>query len=211
MVLVACEESQVVCKAFRGLGHEAYSCDIIPCSGGHPEWHIQGDALKILNDGWDLLIAHPPCTRICNSGVSWLNRRNLWDEMREASVFFRKFIDAPVKHICVENPIPHKYAMEIIGQRYAQTIQPWQFGDDASKRTCLWLRNLPKLKPTDVIVKTRYANQTPSGRDKTGPSPERARIRSKTYQGIADAMADQWSAYMANKNHIIQASIPFAP
>jgi len=185
-VLIACEESQEVCKAFRELGHEAFSCDILPCSGGHPEWHIQDDILKHLNDGWDLMIAHPPCTRLCNSGVMWLEKRDLWDDMKESAVFFRKLYDAKIKKKCIENPIPHKYAMEIIKEKYSQIIQPWMFGHGETKATCLWLQGLPILKSTNIV----------SGRfqrlHRLPPSKERAMLRSKTYPGIAKAMAEQW-------------------
>ena len=189
-VLVACEESQAVTIAFRNKGHEAYSCDILPCSGRHPEWHIQGDAIKALrSEVWDLVIAHPPCTRLANSGVRWLSERNLWDELFEAAKFFNKFIlYGKLGHkIAIENPIPHKYAKSELNAQYNQIIQPWQFGHGESKATCLWLFNLPKLIPTNVVL----------GRDqniwKCPPGPERAKLRSKTFPGIAKAMATQWS------------------
>lgn len=149
-VLIACEESQTVCKEFRAMGHEAYSADILDCSGGHPEWHIKGDVLKILNDGWDLMIGHPPCTRLANSGVRWLKERNLWSELKEATIFFNKLQNASIDKICLENPIPHKYAVSGIG-KYNQLIQPYQFGHPETKATCLWLKNLPKLTPTNIV------------------------------------------------------------
>ena len=193
-VLVACEESQEVCKAFRALGHESYSCDLLPASGGHPEWHIQDDACKILiSQKWDLVIAHPPCTRLANSGVRWLAERNLWKEMREASEFFYFFevYGRAGNRIAIENPIPHKYAIEKIG-KYNQIIQPWQFGHGEKKATCLWLFGLSKLQPTNIV----------SGREqkiwKMPPSEDRAKLRSKTYPGIAAAMASQWSEYILN-------------
>ena len=184
-VLVACEESQVVCIAFRNKGHEAYSCDIQPCSGGHPEWHIQGDVLEHLNDGWDLMIAHPPCTRLCNSGVRWLAERSLWQEMRDAANFFRQFLIAGqvIPKIAIENPIPHKYACL---PKYDQIIHPWMFGHGETKATCLWLRGLPKLTPTNIV----------EGREqriwKLPPGAMRSKMRSKTFEGIANAMAEQW-------------------
>lgn len=186
-VLVACEESQTVCKAFRNIGHEAYSCDLVDCSGGHPEWHIKGDAIEQAYSGnYDLMIAHPPCTRLCNSGVCWLDKRNLWDEMTQGALFFKKLMDAPIKHKAIENPIPHKYALQIIGRKYDQIIQPWQFGHGETKATCLWLENLPLLASTNTVT----------GREqrlhKLPPSPDRAKLRSKTYEGIAKAMANQW-------------------
>ena len=187
-VLIACEESQAVCIEFRKLGIEAYSCDILPSSGGHAEWHIQGDAIKEAYSGkYDLMIAHPPCTRLCNSGVCWLNKRNLWDEMREGAHFFKALLSAPIKHKAIENPIPHKYALEIIGRKYDQIIQPWQFGHGETKATCLWLENLPKLKPTNIVEgREQRLHRLP-------PGPERAKLRSKTYQGIAQAIATQYS------------------
>jgi len=184
-ILIACEESQTVCKAFRKKGHEAFSCDILPCSGGHPEWYLQGDVLEQLDKGWDMMIAHPPCTRLCNSGVMWLEKRNLWKDMEEATTFFNKLLNAKIPKICVENPIPHKYGIKT---KYSQLIQPWQFGHGETKATCLWLKNLPLLKPTNIV----------SGREqrlhKLPPSKDRAFLRSKTFQGIADAMAEQWSS-----------------
>lgn len=197
-VLVACEESQEVCKAFRALGHEAYSCDLLPCSGGHPEWHIQGDVRKVLFKGdWDLVIAHPPCTRLCNSGVSWLEKRNLWTEMYEACSFFNLFkswyqVNPAERKLAIENPIPHKYAKEIIGN-YSQIIQPWQFGHGEMKATCLWLYGLSPLASTDVVEgREQRLHRLP-------PSSERARLRSKTYPGIAKAMANQWSEFQLQK------------
>jgi len=181
-ILVACEESGTVRDAFRKLGHDAYSCDILPNAS---PYHIQGDVLEHLEDGWDLMIAHPPCTRLCNSGVMWLDRRNLWDDLKKAWQFFNSLKAANIDRICVENPIPHKYAREHIG-KYTQLIQPWQFGHGETKATCLWLKNLPSLKPTNIV----------DGREqrlhKLPPSKDRARLRSITYQGIADAMAQQW-------------------
>jgi hypothetical protein len=180
-VLIACEESQVVCKAFRELGHEAYSCDVLPCSGGHPEWHIQDDVLKHLNDGWDMMIAHPPCTYLAVSGARWFKDRI--KEQSNAILFFLDMIDAPIPSICVENPI------SIMSTRYRkpdQIIQPWMFGCGETKATCLWLKNLPKLKPTDIV----------EGREqriwKMSPSKKRSQLRSKTYPRIAKAMAEQW-------------------
>lgn len=184
-VLIACEESQAVTKAFRARGHEAYSCDILPCSGGHPEWHIQDDVLKHLDDEWDLMIAHPPCTRLCNSGVRWLAEKNLWDDLDDAVTFFMKLQEAPIPMICIENPIPHKYARVKIGG-YTQLIQPWMFGHGETKATCLWLKELPKLKPTNIVEgREQRLHRLP-------PSKDRAKLRSKTYPGIAKAMAEQW-------------------
>jgi hypothetical protein len=191
-VLVACEYSGRVRNAFLAQGHDAWSCDLLP-SDDNSKFHIQGDVVPLLNQGWDLLIAHPPCTYLCNSGVSWLHRtEGRWEKMVEGAEFFSLFWQADIPKICVENPIMHKYAKEIIGASQTQSVQPWQFGDDASKRTCLWLKGLPELQPTDVIIKDRYANQTPSGRCNLPPSKDRWKLRSVTYQGIANAMAEQW-------------------
>ena len=192
-VLIACEESQEVCKAFRERGFEAFSCDILPCSGGHPEWHIQDDVLKHLDDGWDLMIAHPPCTRLCNSGVMWLEKRDLWKDMEDGAKFFKMFINCNIPFKAIENPIPHKYALKIIGVKYTQIIQPWMFGHGETKATCLWLFGLPRLKPTNIV----------SGREqrlhKLPPSKDRAKLRSKTFTGIAKAMAQQWGDYIQNE------------
>jgi hypothetical protein len=187
-ILVACEESQAVCKEFRKLGHEAYSCDLLECSGGHPEWHIKGNVIHQLYQVWDLIIAHPPCYRLCNSGVRWLSERDLWQEMYYACEFFNQFQSYAKREgvpACIENPIPHKYAVEYIG-KYTQIIQPWMFGHGETKATCLWLYGLPELKPTNIV----------SGREgkvwKMPPGENRSRLRSKTYTGIAEAMAQQW-------------------
>lgn len=180
-ILIACEESQTVCKAFRAKGHEAYSCDIMPCSGGHPEWHIQDDVLKHLNNGWDMMIAHPPCTHLAVSGARWFKDKQ--KEQAEALKFVRKLLDTPIEKITLENPV------SIISSRIRkpdQIIQPWQFGHGETKATCLWLKNLPLLKPTNIVEgRENRIHRMP-------PSEDRARLRSKTYEGIAQAMADQW-------------------
>lgn len=186
-VLVACESSGVVRQAFRDRGHDAWSCDLLPADDGS-RFHIRADAANVARDGWDLLIAHPPCTRLANSGVRWLAERNLWAEMEEGARFFRQFLDAPVLRIAIENPIPHKYALRKIGRAYDQIVQPWMFGHGETKATCLWLRNLPPLQPTDIVP----------GREqrlhRLSPSPDRWKERSRTYEGIAAAMAEQWGA-----------------
>ena len=188
-ILIACEESQEVCKAFRELGYEAFSCDVLPCSGGHPEWHIQDDVMKHLNENWNMMIAHPPCTRLCNSGVSWLDKRNLWIEMQKGAEFFRSLLNADIERIAVENPIPHKYALEIIGRKYDKIIQPYMFGHGETKATCLWLKNLPMLEPSNIVDgREQRLHRLP-------PSADRAKIRSKTYPGIAKAMAEQWGNF----------------
>jgi hypothetical protein len=185
-VLVACEYSGVVRDAFGAMGHDAWSCDVLPTE--QPGQHMQGDVRDYLNDGWDLMVAHPPCTRLCNSGVRWLHERNLWDDLSRAAEFFRTLLDAPIRMVAVENPVPHKYAIAKIG-RPDQYVQPWEFGDPESKRTGLWLRNLPPLKPwvteRPPIVGSRVHRMP--------PGPDRARERSRFWPGIATAMAEQWT------------------
>ena len=186
-VLVACEFSQVVCKAFRDKGHEAYSCDILPTEG-NPDWHIQNDVLEHLDDGWDLMIAHPPCTYLCRHRSRWHD--DVDKERAKAKAFFLKLFNAHIKKICSENPVPLK---EVELPPYTQIIQPWQFGHDYSKKTCLWLKGLPLLKPTNVVELTYY--YTPKGRRFTYgwyKTPRNSTARSRTFQGIAQAMADQW-------------------
>lgn len=204
-VLVACEYSGTVRDAFYKRGHHAVSCDILPSDTPGP--HIQGDVIQLLRSGrhqWDLIIAHPPCTYLCNSGVLRLYKEgkkengmdtNRWVKMYEAVDFFDFFVRLYGAKVCVENPIMHGYAKKIIARPYAQIIQPWQFGHPESKATCLWLQGLPKLEPTNILNKPArgyWDNQTPSGENKLGPSKNRGLIRAKTYQGIADAMAEQW-------------------
>jgi hypothetical protein len=184
-VLVACESSGVVRQAFRNRGHDAWSCDLLPADDGSRH-HIRGDATARLCDGWDLLIAHPPCTRLTLSGVRWLEERNLWADLDQAAALFRAVLQAPVCQIAVENPIPHGHAMQRIGAEYSQIIQPWQFGHGETKATCLWLRNLPLLRPTRVVEgREARIHSLP-------PSADRWKLRSVTYAGIAEAMADQW-------------------
>lgn len=195
-VLVACEYSGVVRDAFSSRGHDATSCDTLPTDKAGK--HYQGDVRDILDEPWDLIIAHPPCTYMCNSGVCWLHKdEGRWQKLDEAAEFFRLFLDSPCPRVCVENPVMHKYAVERIGgRRQSQSVQPYEFGHPHSKRTCLWLKGLPLLKPTEILEKPasgKWENQTPSGRCKLPPSPDRWKLRSKTYQGIADAMADQWN------------------
>lgn len=196
-VLVGCEESQAVAIAFRELGHEAYSCDLQDCSGGYPEWHIKDDVINEAYSGkYDLGIFHPPCTYLANSGVRWLNivdgKITNYDRRQNMLWGRRLFIDllnAPIKMIAVENPIPHKHCFL---PKYSQIIQPWQFGHGETKATCLWLKNLPELKHTD-IVKGREGKVW-----KMAPGPERTKLRSKTYEGIAKAMAMQWGGVIEN-------------
>src|SRR5574343_1632559 len=148
-ILVACEFSGVVRKEFAKLGHDAWSCDLMPSEiEGN---HYQCDVRYILTEHWDLMIAHPPCTRLCNSGVRWLHERNLWDAMRIDGEFFKTMLNAPIEKIAIENPIMHKYAVEVIGVKYTQIIHPWQFGHSETKATCLWLKNLSCLQPTNIV------------------------------------------------------------
>jgi hypothetical protein len=184
-VLIACEFSGVVRDAFISQGHDATSCDLLPSESSNGP-HLQRDVREIIDDDWDLLIAHPPCTYLCNSGVRWLyEQHGRWEKMKEAARFFKYLLYAPILRVAVENPIPHKYAVREIGATYTQLIQPWQFGHGETKATCLWLRNLPHLEPTDVVEGRTH---------RMAPSKNRSRKRSITYQGIAMAMADQWGS-----------------
>jgi site-specific DNA-cytosine methylase len=221
-ILIACEESQAVCKEFRQLGFEAYSCDILDCSGGHPEWHIKDDILKVINDKWDVMISFPPCTHLTVSGAMHFAQKRKDGRQQQGIDFFMAMINAPIKHIAVENPIG------IMSKNYRkpdQIIQPYYFGDPFQKTTCLWLKNLPKL----------YHNKEPNLFDneithvennkdyktwickKTGKikrqqmwyyealinaktKEERSTIRSKTFHGIAKAMAIQWGDFLTNKH-----------
>lgn len=193
-VLIACEESQEVCKAFRERGHEAFSCDLEDCSGGHPEWHIKDDVMKWLW-GWDMMIAHPPCTYLANSGVVHLYKEeNRWKNLIEGACFFRDLLNTNITKIAIENPIMHHYATRIIGERSTQLIQPYMFGHPERKATCLWLRNLPPLVPTDNVEEEMklLPKREQQRLHYLGPSEDRAKLRSKTFPGIAKAMAEQW-------------------
>lgn len=199
-ILVACEESQAVTIEMRRLGHEAYSCDIQECSGGHPEWHIKGDALPIIDgrcrfqtmDGeeheipgrWDLMIAHPPCTDLASSGARYFAQKRADGRQQRSIAFFMAFVNADCNRIAIENPIG------IMSSQYRkpdQIVQPWMFGHGETKATCFWLKGLKPLKPTEIV----------KGREqrvwRMPPTPERARLRSKTFPGIAKAMAEQWA------------------
>lgn len=191
-VLIACEESQVVTIAFRERRHEAYSCDVIACSGGHPEWHIQGDVLTYLDDGWDMMIAHPPCTRLANSGVMWLEKRNLWDDLKVGARLFTDLLNCDIEKIVVENPIPHKYALELIGRKYDQIIQPYMFGHPEQKATCLWIKGLPLLLETDNVKEEMLKLPDSKRQRNHWLGSGKSRERSKTLPGIAKAMAEQW-------------------
>lgn len=219
-VLVACEESQRVCNAFRERGHEAYSCDVMSCSGGHPEWHIQCDVREVLkkkryreqtddiywgiifktqdgmkhciDDKWDLIIAHPPCTYLSNAGARFLYPKGVLNEDRlklglDAKEFFMQLYNADCDKICVENPIPSR----VFGlPKYSQTIQPYEHGHPFKKKTCLWLKNLPLLKPTNIVDVRESTKIAGNWFNKGGK--DRQKNRAKTFEGIAKAMAEQW-------------------
>lgn len=207
-VLVACEESQTVCKAFRERGHEAYSCDVVEPSGGHPEWHIMQDVIPLLNgscrfttmDGtehyiagkWDLLIAHPPCTYLSNAGARFLYPKGILNQDRlelglAAKEFFMAFYTADCEKICIENPTPSRvYELP----KCTQVIQPWMFGHPVQKRTCLWIKGLSPLNPTEIIEE-RQSSKVPGNWFNKG-GKERQKNRAKTFPGIAKAMAEQW-------------------
>ena len=214
-VLIACEESQTVCKAFREKGHEAYSCDIQDCSGDHPEWHIKDDVLKIINDNWDLMIAHPPCTYLSISGNSWFNilkygvKAEQRFSMKEHAIqFFIKLYNSNIPKICIENPVGFMNTQI----KPDQIIQPWMFGDEYQKKTCLWIKNLPLLKhinEDDLFDQKTHVNKgeffewvdEKTGKNKRQPlwyykakknKNLTSKLRSKTFPGIAQAMASQW-------------------
>lgn len=199
-VLVACEFSGTVREAFAALGHDAWSCDVLPTD--RPGKHITGDVRDVLGDGWDLMIGHPPCTYLTNAGVRHLHdhvqsrsgKRPAvsgsvrWVELFAAAEFFCDLLAAPIEQIAIENPIPHRYARQLIGRKYDQLIQPWQYGHGETKATCLWLKNLPPLTPTNIV----------EGREgrihKMSPGKDRWKKRSITFAGIAEAMASQWGS-----------------
>tara|TARA_B100000902_G_scaffold108276_2_gene109989 strand:+ start:13912 stop:14562 length:651 start_codon:yes stop_codon:yes gene_type:complete len=212
-ILVACEESQAITKEFRKLGHEAFSCDLIPCSGGHSEWHIQGDALEEANSRkYDLMVAHPPCTYLSVSGNRWLYNKDgtkneeRWENRRKALFFVKQLMDAPIEHIAIENPI------SVISSQIRkpnQIVQPYMFGDQAKKTTCLWTKNLPLLEPTKIVSQGEFVEWTDkNGRvkkmakwyDQARGSKDRAKLRSKTFPGLAKAIATQYSEYIINLN-----------
>lgn len=194
-VLVACEFSGAVRDAFTRAGHDAMSCDLLPTESPGP--HHQGDVFDVIGDGWDLMVAHPPCTYLTNSGVRWLHSDpERWKHMIDAAVFFRDLLNAPIPRVAVENPVMHGYAARIIGQRQTQVVQPWMFGHPETKGTGLWLRGLPPLMPTDDV---RDVLRTLPAKERArvhyaSPGPDRWKLRSVTYAGIAQAMADQWGA-----------------
>lgn len=192
-ILCACEESQAVTIELRKLGHEAYSCDIQKCSGGHPEWHIQGDVLPLLSESWDMIIAFPPCTYLTNAGNRHLNQPGRIEKRLAAYEFFMQFYNNSCSKIAIENPVG--YVNSII--KPSQIINPFQFGDSYRKRTCLWLKGLPLLVPDYVCPPPEPVYVQPNGKRRywveTVSSSDRQKIRSKTFPGIAAAMAFQWT------------------
>lgn len=201
-VLVACEESQTVTKEFRKLGHEAYSCDIEECSGEHPEWHIKQDVIPLLKEKWDMIIAFPPCTHLAVSGAKHFEEKRKDGRQQQGIDFFMEFVNANCKKIAIENPIG---IMSTVYRKPDQIIQPWMFGDKFTKSTCLWLKGLPKLEPTNIVDKGEFIEWVDkNGNKKKQPkwyfealknaktSKERSKIRSKTFPGIAKAMAVEW-------------------
>lgn len=203
-VLVACEESQAVTKEFRRLGHEAYSCDIIPCSGGHPEWHLQQDVTPLLQEHWDMIIAFPPCTYLTVTGNRWFNEDKYGEkavkrkiDREEAINFFMMFANANCEKIIIENPVG---IMSTVWRKPDQIIQPYMFGDAFEKKTCLWLKGVKPLTPTNIVeppkrIRFDSGKSMPSWYANAWclPKEERAKLRSKTFPGIAKAMAEQWS------------------
>ncbi len=214
-ILVACEESQAVTKELRKLGHQAFSCDLLPCSGGHPEWHYQQDVFEVIDKGWDMMIAHPPCTYLAVSGARWMYNKDgsVNDErlknQNEALDFVQKLMDAPIDKIAIENPIS---VISSNIRKPNQIVQPWMFGDKAQKSTCLWLKNLPLLEPTDIVDKGEFIEFiSKKGVKKKQPKwyfdalkeaktpAERRTLRSKTFKGMAEAMATQWTKESINE------------
>ena len=183
-ILVACEESQAVTIELRKLGHEAYSCDIEPCSGGYPEWHLQQDVIPLLTQKWDMILAFPPCTHLAVSGAKWFAAKRADGRQQNAIDFFMQFANSDCPRIAIENPVG---IMSTVWKKPDQIIQPWQFGHGETKKTCLWLKGLPTLVPTNIV----------DGREqriwKMPPSEDRAKNRAKTFPGIAKAMAEQWA------------------
>ena len=228
-LLNGCAKSKFIADAFERRGWDAWTCDILPSEGWHK--HIQDDVLNHLNDGWDMAIFHPDCTTLANSGVHWLGKQaGRWERMKSDALFFKELLNADIPEVIVENPIPHRYAIEIIGRKYDQIIQPYEYGEDASKATCLWLKGVETLRGT-VFVEPHYscrcgnperfeyalgkygcpncngeyaarpvwANQTKSGQNRLPPSATRKADRARTYQGIADAKAEQWGSLLLER------------
>ena len=197
-ILVACEESQAVTTEFRNLGHESYSCDILPCSGNYPQWHLQQDVIPLLDSHWDMIIAFPPCTHLAVSGAAWFKQKQKDGRQQTSIDFFNKFINLNCKYVAIENPIG---IMSTHYRKPDQIIQPYQFGNPFEKKTCLWLKNLPLLIPTNIVepekrIKFASGKTMPPWYSKQwGLVPEeRSKARSKTFLGIAKAMATQWGS-----------------
>ncbi|KKN65934.1 hypothetical protein LCGC14_0476370 [marine sediment metagenome] len=206
-ILIACEESQEVCKAFRKLGHETYSCDILDCSGGHPEWHIKGDVLKHLDEGWDLMIAFPPCTYISRAGTRWLFPKGELNKERyekglKTKEFFMTLLNANIPRIVIENPVPHKvFKMP----KETQIIQPFYFGHKSQKTTLLWIKDLPKLQSTNTLsreINPEYYICNKGWKHSKFTANWDAKKKSKTFSGIAKAMAEQWGNQSELKKQI---------
>lgn len=187
-VLVACEFSGIVRDAFRAYGYDAWSCDLE--STERPGPHIQDDVLRHLDKGWDLMIAHPPCDYLANSGVSWRVKRREWDQVRKSAMFFKRLLDAPIPKKAVENPIMHKYGVQIVGRPHDFCCQPYQFGDPFKKGLCFWTVGLLPLEPTSSMDHWDAVSAILS----ESPNPDRKKNRSRFYPGVADAMATQWGA-----------------
>lgn len=196
-VLVACEESQAVTHEFRKLGHEAWSCDILPASGPIPEFHLQQDVLPLLREAWDLIVAFPPCTHLSYAGIRWFPQKIADGRQASGIDFFMQFTNIDCPRVAIENPMG---IMSKVWRKHDQIIQPWQFGDEYNKRTCLWLKGLPKLQPTNIVSRGEMI-RTPNGKTMSKwyaecyglPPEERSRRRSRTFPGIAKAIAQQWS------------------
>mgnify|MGYP006272641679 CR=1 FL=1 len=210
-ILVACEESQAVTIELRKLGYEAFSCDLLPCSGGHPEWHLQKDAIEeAYSKNYDMMIAFPPCTDLAVSGARHFERKQQDGSQQKSINFFMQFVNAPIEKIAIENPIG---IMSKIYRKPDQIIQPWMFGDKAQKSTCLWLKNLPNLQHTNIVDKGEFKEwiDKKTGKRKkqalwyyealinSKTHEERRTLRSKTFPGIAKAMAEQWTEYEKNQ------------
>lgn len=215
-ILVACEESQAVTKEFRNLGFNAFSCDIDPCSGGHPEWHLQQDVIPLLKQKWDIVIAHPPCTHLANSGAKHFKKKRIDGRQRKAIEFFMQFLNIDCKYVAVENPmniiggeyiprhfpdLANKYSLPI---KKTQTIQPYEHGDKSRKTTWLWLKGLPNLMPTNIVEPIIYTCKNGKTFSKDymvalSAGKDRGKLRSKTYPGIAKAMATQWGKFILNQ------------
>lgn len=201
-ILIACEESQAVTKEFRRLGHEAYSCDLHPSSGGHPEWHLQQDVAPLLDEDWDMIIAFPPCTHLAVSGARHFEQKRKDGRQEQGIAFFMLFVNAKCPMVAIENPVG---VMSSIWRKPDQIVQPYEYGDAFSKKTCLWLKNLPMLTPTQLVEKGEHVKFS-SGKTMSKwfadsyrlPPEERSKVRSKTFPGIAKAMAEQWGLLLNN-------------